>query len=218
MFYFSLIAFKVLKRNKQRLNIIFSAFFISTIMAAILNMIYAALTDTTIILILNYFTNFFTCFGAIFLLVVNIVILESTIIFPVKKQNRYIVLYGLLLLIGMLPFYLLKRGWGVWIENNYPRFSPIFLIFVISFASSFVGIPIISTSLKIYTRFETKALKKKWRYHFIGTLGVFSIPYLIWINNYVFSPDFRLIVGIYGISAIFWGYLMYYGIGFKLKE
>lgn len=218
MFYFSLIVYQVLKRRRQRLNIIFSAFFLSSIMASVLNMIYATLPDTTLILIFNYFTNFFTCFGAIFVLVVNMVILESTIIFSKKRQNTYIVLYGLLLLIGMIPFYLLGEGWGVWIDGYKPRFSPIFLIYVIAFQAGFVVIPIISTSLKIYTSFETKALKKKWRYYFIGSLGAFSIPYLIWINNYIFNPDFRLIVGIYAISVVLWGYLMYYGIGFKLKQ
>ncbi len=218
MFYFSLIVFHVLKRRRQRLNITFSAFFISSIMASILNMIYATLDNTTIILNLNYFTNFFTCFGAIFVLVVNMVILESTIIFSIKRQNRYIILYGLLLLIGMIPFYLLEEGWGVWVDNNYPRFSPLFLIFIIGFTASFAVIPIIYTSLKIYKSFETKALKKKWLFYFIGSLGAFSIPYLIWINNYVFNDNFRLIVGIYAISVILWGYLMYYGIGFKLKQ
>lgn len=186
-------------------------------MANILNMIYAPLTDPTIILILNYFTNFFTCFGAIFVLVVNMVILESTIIFPVKRQNRYILLYGLLLLIGMIPFYVFK---GIWIDEDLyaPRFNIYFLIYVIAFQASFVVIPIIYTSLKIYKSFETKALKKKWRYYFIGTLGAFSIPYLIWISNFVFKAWFRLIVGVYAISVILWGYLMYYGIGFKLKQ
>lgn len=186
-------------------------------MASILNMIYATLTDRTIILTLNYFTNFFTCFGAIFVLVVNMVILESTIIFSIKRQNRYIIVYGLLLLIGMIPFYALK---GIWIDEVLyaPRFSIIFLIYVIAFQASFVVIPIIYTSLKIYKSFETKALKKKWLFYFIGSLGAFSIPYLIWINNYVFNDNFRLIVGIYAISVILWGYLMYYGIGFKLKQ
>jgi DMSO reductase anchor subunit len=148
-----------------------------------------------------------------------LVILESTIIFSVKKQNRTILLYGLLLLIGMLPFYLLgEGGGGVWIENNLPRFGPFFLIFIIGFTASFVVIPIINTFLKIYKSFETRALKKKWAFFFVGSLGAFSIPYTIWINNLVFYDKFRLIVGIYAISMILWGYLMYYGIGFKLKQ
>lgn len=162
-------------------------------------------------------TNFFICFGAIFVLIVNLVILESTIIFSVKKQNRIIALYGIVLLIGMLPFYLLERGWGVWIVESKPRFSPLFLGFILSFPTGFVVIPIIYTFLKIYKSFETKALKKKWLFFLIGSLGAFSVTYLIWINNYVFDYNFRLIVGIYAISMILWGYLMYYGIGFKLK-
>jgi len=183
-------------------------------------MIYANLDDPSIILILNYFTNFFTCFGAIFVFVVNLVILESTIVYSIKRQNRSILYYALILLIGMIPFYILKEGWGVWIDNNYPRFSPLFLGFILGFTASFAVIPIFYTSLKIYKSFETKSLKKKWFFYFIGSLGAFSIPYTIWINNYYsfYNENFRLIVGIYAISMILWGYLMYYGIGFKLKQ
>jgi hypothetical protein len=112
------------------------------------------------------------------------------------------------------------EDWGVWIDTdkNYPRFGPLFLVFIIGFTAIFVVIPIINTSLKIYRSFETKALKKKWLFYFVGSLGAFSITYLIWVSNYVFKPNFRLIVGICAISMILWGYLMYYGIGFKLKQ
>jgi hypothetical protein len=118
----------------------------------------------------------------------------------------------------MLPFYLIGEPCGVWIDNKLPRFSHFFLVFIIGFPASFVVIPIIITFLKIYKSFETIALKKKWFFYFIGSLGAFSIAYTIWINNYIFDPIFRLIVGIYAISMILWGYLMYYGIGFKLKQ
>ena len=215
IFYFSLIAFQVLRRKRQRLNIIFSSFFISIIIANILNMIYAALDNVILILILNFFTNFFLCFGPIFILIVNIIILESTVIFPVKRQNRYILLYSLLLLFGMSPFYFLG---GVTVEYNAPRFNLLFLVYVISFSAAFAVFPMIYTSLKIYSSFKSKALKKKWLFYILGFLGSVSIAYLVFLNNYIFKPNFRLIVAIYSISVILWGFLMYYGIGFKLKD
>lgn len=179
-------------------------------------MVYATMTNETIILILNFFTNFFLCFGPIFILVVNMVILESTIIFSVKRQNRYILYYGLLLLLGMAIFYIFK---GVSVTSEFrPKFSPIFLIFILIITAALVVIPIIYTSLKIFFSFEMKALKRKWIFYVIGFLGSISIAYLVFINNYLDNDGFRLLVAIYSISVILWGYLMYYGIGFKLKK
>ncbi|KKM04373.1 hypothetical protein LCGC14_1764870 [marine sediment metagenome] len=216
MIYFTLITLQILRRKRQRLNIIFSFFFITIIIANILNMVYATMTNETIILILNFFTNFFLCFGPIFILVVNMLILESTIIFSVKRQNRYILYYGLLLLLGMAIFYIFK---GVSVTSEFrPKFSPIFLIFILIITAALVVIPIISTSLKIFFSFEMKALKRKWIFYVIGFLGSISIAYLVFINNYLDNDGFRLLVAIYSISVILWGYLMYYGIGFKLKK
>ena len=214
--YFTLITLQVLRRKRQRLNVIFSFFFITIIIANILNMIYATMTNETIILIFNFFTNFFLCFGPIFILVVNMLILESTIIFSVKRQNRYILYYGLLLLLGMAIFYIFG---GVSVTSEFrPKFSLIFLIFILIITAALVVIPIISTSLKIFFSFEMKALKRKWIFYVIGFLGSISIAYLFFVNNYLDNANFRLLIAIYSISVILWGYLMYYGIGFKLKK
>lgn len=214
--YFTLITLQILKRKRQRLNVIFSFFFITIIIANILNMIYATMTNEVIILIFNFFTNFFLCFGPIFILVVNMLILESTIIFSVKRQNRYILYYGLLLLLGMAIFYIFGE---VSVTNEFrPKFSPIFLIFILIITAALVVIPIIYTSMKIYFSFETKALKRKWIFYVIGFIGSISIAYLFFVNNYLDNANFRLLIAIYSISVIFWGYLMYYGIGFKLKK
>ncbi len=214
--YFTLITLQILRRKRQRLNIIFSSFFITIIIANIFNMVYAMMTVGPVILILNFFTNFFLCFGPIFLLIVNMLILESTIIFSVKRQNKYIIYYGLLILLGMAIFYIFG---GVSVTSEFrPKFSLIFLIFILIITAVVVVIPIISTSLKIYFSFEMKALKRKWIIYVIGFLGNISIAYLIFINNYLDNDSFRLPVAIYSISVIFWGYLMYYGIGFKLKK
>ncbi len=224
LIFFSSLAFQILKRRRQRLNIIFSGFFISVIISNILNMIYGAMSDHTVILILNFFANFFSCFSGIFILIVNMIILESTIIFPVKRQNRYILRYGILLFFGILILVLLgvllKKPDKIGVEitdKGAPKFSPIFFIYIISIITFFAVIPIIRTSLKIYISFETRALKKKWLYYFIGTLGAFSILYLIFIGNLLDNETFKLIISIYGISVIIWVSLMYYGFGIKIK-
>ncbi|MHA1931297.1 MAG: hypothetical protein ACW96X_02090 [Promethearchaeota archaeon] len=227
--YFLSITYQILKRRRQRLNLIFACFFICTIIGNVLNIIYFLMTNENVILIFNFLTNFFFLLGPIFILTVNRIILESTIIYPVKRQNLYILLYGVVLLLGMLILVLLglvfDPSWpskpilGLTINPNTraPVWGLVFLIYVISFSAALVVIPIIRTSLKIYASFETKELKKKWRYYFIGSLGAFSIFYLIIIANWLDNINFKNIVSFYGISVLLWVSFMYYGIGFKLK-
>ncbi len=179
-------------------------------------MIYVVISDKIIVLSLNFLTNFLLCFGPIFLFIVNMIILESTIIFPKKKQNRYILLYGVAAFLGMLIILIFFQG--VSFDKGYPTWNLIFFIYVLSISAIFAVIPFIRTSFRIYFSFDTIALKKKWFYYVIGSIGAISIGYMAFINNFLDDPNFRLILTIYGPSSLFWGYLMYYGIGFKLKQ
>lgn len=224
LFFFTALAYQILKRKRKRLNLIFSSFFISIGIGAIFNMIYAPIPiqfELTI-KVLYFLSIFFIFFGPIFILIVNFIILESTIIFSVKRQNRYIFLYGVLIFCGMLILMLIpdpNNIFGVEIESDgRPRWSLGFFIYTISIVTIFAMIPIIRTSLKIYSSLETKTLKKKWFYYLLGSLGVFSWAYLLFITNLIANNTLRLILSFYGISVIIWVLLMYYGIGFKLKQ
>jgi hypothetical protein len=227
--YFLSITYQILKRRRQRLNLIFAGFFICAIIGSALNITYFLMTDELIILILNFLTNFFFLFSAIFILTVNRIILESTIIFSVKRQDMYILFYGVLLFLGMLVLVLLGQifdpiwpikpilGLTVNPDTRAPVWGLIFLVYVILFSAISVVIPFIRTSLKIFKSFETRSLKKKWLYYFIGSLGVFSIFYLIIIGNMLDNINFKNIISIYALTMLLWVSLMYYGIGFKLK-
>ena len=227
--YFSIITYKVLKRKRQRLNFIISGFFISLIIGFILNMVYAAMTDRITILILNFLTNYFIFFGPVFLLIVNMIILESTLIYSVKRQNRYILFYGILLFAGMLILVLLGEIFdspnvpflGVQIINDAPKWGPIFFVYVISIMTIFTLIPINYTNFKIFFQFETKTLKRKWFFYLFGFLGLTVILYLGVIFNLLDANiyvDVRLIITLSISSVIIWGYMMYYGIGIELKK
>ncbi|MFW9941026.1 MAG: hypothetical protein ACFFFT_08290 [Candidatus Thorarchaeota archaeon] len=223
----------------------FSGFFVCIIISLIINIIYALFepnpTNEIIISILNFVANFFTCFGTVFILIVHRMILQSTIVFSVKQQYRYILLYGLLLFFGMLILVLLggifkdlrvldKNYLGVEIDLDIesphfgnPKWSPIFYIYVISILSALSIIPIFRTSFKIYHSLETKVLKRKWFFYLLGSIGLVSVLYMNFTDLLIsfLLPnmiEFTIIYSIYGISVILWGYLMYYGIGFKLKE
>jgi hypothetical protein len=230
--FFSIISFQILKRKRQRLHIVTSGFYISLSIGFVLNMVYAVITDIaalTAILILNFLTNFFIFFGVVFLFIVNMIILESTLIYSIKRQNRYIMFYGILLFVGMLILVLIglifdlegEPFLGVQILDGVPQWGLIFFAYIVLMMTSFTIVPIIYTNFKIYSRFETKALKRKWTAHLVGFLGLTVVFYLLSIYNLYYLGTFeniRLIISISSISVVIWGYLMYRGIGIKLKE
>ncbi len=225
--FFSIITYNVLRRRRQRLNLVISGFYISLTIAFVFNMIYAPLQYELTIKILNFLTNYFIFFGAVFLLIANLIILESTLIYSVKRQNRYILFYGILLFAGMLILVLLGEIFdidtvpflGVQIIGRVPKWGPIFFTYIVSIMTIFTLIPINYTNFKIYSRFETKALKRKWFYHLVGFLGLTVTFYLSCISN-ILDPEhpFKLIITVLNISLIIWGYMMYYGIGVELKK
>ncbi len=196
-------------------------------------MIYAVISPEykEIVIFLHFLSMFFVCFGLIFILIVNLIILESTVIFSVKRQNTYIFIYGIILFFGMLILIIVPDPLeiiGVELTpTGRPGWKPIFFIYVISVITGFAIIPIVFTSFKIYYSFETKVLKKKWFYYLIGSLGlIVFVFYPVLILNlltgiipyYIFLDIIRNTVSILGISVIIWVLMMYYGIGSKLKK
>ena len=214
----------------------FSGFFICMIISLIINMIYALIepnpTNEIIISILNFVANFFTCFGTVFILIVHRIILQSTLVFSIKQQYRYILLYGLLLFFGMLILVILGEisetlkvllGVKIDLDTGSPEWSPIFYIYVILILSALSIIPIFRTSFKIYYSLETKVLKRKWFFYLLGSAGLASVLYMNFTDLLISlllpeMNEFTIAYSLYGISVILWGYLMYYGIGFKLKQ
>lgn len=232
--YFSILANRIIRRKRQRLNLIFSGFFISTIIGLILNMIYAGIRAATteiddIVVFLHFLSVFCVRFGLIFIVVVNMIILESSIIFSIKRQNRFIILYGILLFFGMLILIYPFEMVSIQYETGYAQWKLPFFLYVVFMETGFAIIPIFYTSFKIYSSFITVELKKKWFYYLMGSLGlaIFNLypvdllNLLTWIfrnkNEEVLLIS-RSIVTVIGVSVILWVSLMYYGIGSKLKQ
>ncbi len=220
LIFFSSLAYQIVRRRRQRLNLIFSGFFISMIIAFILNMIYFVINVEyeEIVIFLHFLSWFFVTFGLIFILIVNMIILESTIIFSVKRQNRYILLFGLLHFFGMLIILLVSNGVSI-NPQGYPVWKLQFFIYMASIVTVFEIIPIIYTMWKIYISFETKELKRRWLYYLIGSLGLIICNlYSIMISHLLNIAEFRDFIMILGVSVLLWVSLMYYGIGAKLKK
>ena len=56
--WFAYLAYKILKRDRKRLTIIFSGFYISAVIGLIFNFIYAPISHEGVILPLSYLTYF----------------------------------------------------------------------------------------------------------------------------------------------------------------
>jgi len=216
--FFFYLAYKVLKRSKQRISKIFGAFYISIAIGNTINLFYAPLDVTyakLIIIILHIFTIFFIFLGLIFILVANLIILSSTISFTTKKQNILMVFYAILLggMFVFIPFGEIDAN-----IEGYPVWSPIFFTYVMLVVSLMTVIPILYTSFLIIKNFENKALKKRWMYFIIGFLGLLALLYGIMVANLMNLEFIRTGNTIYSLTVIIWVLLMYYGIGKQLKN
>jgi len=218
--FFLFLAYKILKRDTKRLNVIFSMFYIFPSIGLIVNFIYAPLTDELAVVILNFITNFFIYYALIFLLVFELILLKSEKIINTTKQLIIFIAYGIALL-GMVIFYFIP-GAGV-ILNSANNFTPVwnlpFFIYLVIVVLSFGTIPTLFYAIKISKKFEDETLKKKWNYFIVGVCALYIFMYGIYVSNYLNNDTFRLIMGVLGlILAIIGGALIYIGVGRQLER
>jgi len=164
--FFLFLAFKILKRDRKRLNVIFSGFYISPAIGFIINFIYAPLTEVSVVLMLNFLTNFFIFYSSIFIVVFNLILLKSEKAITKKKQLIILTLYGIAMfsMIGFLFF----PGFGVTFNENWsPIWSVPFFIYIVVIET--IGIfPALYLSFQVYKKFEDEILKKKWKFFIFG--------------------------------------------------
>ncbi|MCK4285601.1 MAG: hypothetical protein KAX18_05330, partial [Candidatus Lokiarchaeota archaeon] len=72
---FAYLAYRILKRDRKRLNIIFAGFYLSGVIGNIFNFIYGPIPNEGIVLVLNYLTNFGLFYAPIFLVVFELMLL-----------------------------------------------------------------------------------------------------------------------------------------------
>ena len=215
--FFLYLIFKILKKNKSRLNITFSLFYLFPAIGLFLNIIYSLIDSEIIVLLLNFLTNFSISFGVIFLYNTNKIILESGVVYSKHEQLKIVILYAILLFL-MIIFY--PFGQGV-IINEGTNWKPVwklpFFIYLIAILTIFALIPVLRTSIKIYGAFKDEDIKKRWRFFLIGVIGLFVYMYVGFLNNLINDDLFRIIFSIFGLTFIIWVYLIYYGIGRQIK-
>ncbi|NVM38468.1 MAG: hypothetical protein HWN81_22950 [Candidatus Lokiarchaeota archaeon] len=217
-FFFIFLAYKILKRDRKRLNIIFSGFYLSAAIGLFMNFIYAPLDNVDVILFLNYLTNFGIFYSVIFLVVFDLILLKSEKVITPIKQLVILIAFGIAMF--CMIFFVYVEGLGVEIDPE--SWSPhwmlpfFFYLLIIETIPTFL---FFYFSFQIYKKFEDVELRKKWKFFIFGAAALIIFMYGIFISNFLNNSTFRLVMGAIGlILAIAGGYLMYTGVGRQLEQ
>ncbi len=215
--FFLFLAYKILKRDRKRLNIIFSLFYLSVVAGLFINFIYAPIVDDTIVRILNFLTNFFIYFAVIFLVIFELILLKSEKVITFPKQLLIILIYGIALFCMILLVFV--EGFGVTLNASLaPIWSVPFFIYVLLVVTLGGIIPTLYFAMQISKKFEDETLKKRWKFFIVGVCALFIFMYGIFISNTLNNSTFRIGMGALGlILALIGGYLIYYGVGKSIE-
>jgi len=217
--FFLFLAVKIITRQKKKLNYIFSAFYISEAVGLIINFIYAPLEKELLVKILNFFTNFFTFYAPIFLLLFIIILYKTEKAFELKKQIILLlstgIIYFCMLFIALIP----ELGVEMTVANQFtPYWGWLFFLYVTSITTIISTIPTLYYIWKIYNSFEDKNLRGRWKYFLGGNICLYILLYIIFFRNTffpgtIFSTILSLIGLIFSVSG---SILIYYGVGREL--
>lgn len=218
--FFVYLAYKILKRDTKRLNLVFAGTYISVSIGLFVNFIYGPLTDLNAVYTLNFVTNFFLWFSPIFLMVFNLILLKSEKIITTKKQEAIILVYGVLMF-GMIFFPWNDPIMGIYFAE--PQSSPVwsvpFYLYVVMVMTIITTVPTLYFSFKIYEKFEDEVLKSRWKYFIIGAIEIYIFMYGIITANMLNIAMFRTVMGLIGIFlCLTGGYLIYYGVGRQIEK
>lgn len=214
--FFLYLAYKILKRDTKRLNLIFSSFYICGATGVLLNFVYAPLTDELVVLTLYYMTVYFFLFSPIFLVVFMLILLKSEKVINTKKQLIIIIIYGVSLF-GMI---FIPEGVIINASTDWkPVWSIPYFIYTASIFSVMVIFSGLYYSMQIYKQFEDEQLKKKWKYFIFGICGIYTLVYGTLISNTINLQDFRTIWSLTSLGlALIPPYLIYIGVGRSIEK
>ena len=218
---FLILATKILKRDKKRLNVIFAGFYLSVAIGIIVNWIYAPIKISLFDAIMGTVTTSGTIFGLGFLVIFELILLKSEKVITPKKQILILIMQGALITGLFILVFIPDAGVNVDAATNWvPEWNlPYFLYAVI--ITTFTMIPTVYWAMKINQKFEDPQLKKKWKLFIIGYFELVGFVYLIFTSNYVASLDIdiRTIAGLLGlVLVITGGFLLYYGVGRQIEK
>ncbi len=212
--FFFILSYKILKRNRNGLNICLSLIYTLPASAFLINAIYLFIPISFIIFVLYFITIYLIFLGLWFLIILNLNVKNAKV--NSKIQYFLIISYSIAL------FFILSIPDGIKIIEiaEWPYFQPkwewSFSIFLIIFISSAVLVPNFILSINILKKIEDKSLKKKWRFYFIGLFGYYLNIYGGIIYNTWNDPTFKVLWSSLSLLSILWNLLIYYGVGQNL--
>ena len=214
--FFWFLAYKILKRDTKRLNLIFSLGFISSAVGLMINFIYAPLTNEAIVIVLYYITIFVMfLFGAFFVVFVLMLLKSEKVITP-KKQLLYVLIY----LAAELCSLFIPEGVTINASTEWkPVWSVAFFAYFVGVLLIFGMIPSLYYSIQIYKQFEDELIKKKWKYFIYGIIGIYVFAVGTLFSNTLNVQIFRTVwSGISLVLVILSPLLMYYGVGRQIEK
>jgi len=189
------IAYKILRRNRNKLTLTLSGFYFSVSIGIILNAVYPPLDSKDLVHIIYVTIAYFLFLSPIFLVLFNINLLQAGKENVLRKWALYIILYTVSLISC------LNIPGGITILEE-PYFRPLFaweyVIIIYVFISIFIVIPLIITSLKLYKTFKDPKLRKKLGFFFIGSFGLITSLCVVVLYNTFRGPMIRSIISIIG--------------------
>ena len=204
------LSFIILRKKRDRLSVSLSIPFILISLSFIVNLIYLPLNLNPQVYILHFIAVYFLFLSLIFFVVFNLNLLYFRTESKLKTDVVLIIVYGILL------FIILLLPKGITINENtswMPRWSWSLFLVLGLFIISFVGIPQIILSVKIYNKFKDNALKKRIKFYFVGLFGLTINLMGILLYNTWDNSVFKTIWPFLSLIAIFFGLCIYYGIG-----
>ncbi|MFX1259043.1 MAG: hypothetical protein ACFFAN_14385 [Promethearchaeota archaeon] len=214
--FFIYLIYKVLKTDRNKLKIIFCGYYISEAIGIFINFIYAPLTNPDLVKILNFLTNFFIIFGTIFFMVFCLISFKGEEKLSPPKQLLIILSYGVVL--SFMIF--IPEGVEINADTGWlPHWSLTLFIYVMVVMTIFAVAPSFYYAIKIYQIIDDELLKKKWKFFIIGLIKLNIFLYGTFFSNTLHNPTFRIIWALISLYlALSGSYLVYYGVGSKLKR
>ncbi len=212
---FFILAFKILKRKRNRSTITLSAFYILMAIGLMFNILFIIITplgNKNILFIIYILASYLILFSFIFIVMFINIILKLEEIFTIKKIIGIIVIYGVLCsLLYFLP------GGISFTLNWIPIYSlPLFIIISIFF-TCFITVPTVHYSIRLYRVFKARNLKERLRLYLFGITLMMIVfyggIYFITTSNELFKVLWSVFAFVTEIVA---GLLVYYGLGRNL--
>ncbi len=212
--FFLCMAYIVLRRGRKTLNVYLGSFYLSVTVGGIINIIYANIFHETVVYVMHFLTYYLFCFSMIFLLIFVLILINPAKKITVKYQILILVVLGLIIL-GLL---LIPNGIIIKASTNWkPNWDWFFFLYSVIVCSSLIIIPTIYYSIKIYIKFESDYLKKKWKYFLVGIFAYFFLYYGTSLSNTLNDDLFRFIWSLISLPTLIALYLIYYGVGRQIE-